>query len=100
MKWEDRHKAVNREEALEALLDGISKNVHVQLLKAFASSRSIPLSIQKPESSLPDPASIAQSEDEYQTAYEYCDSDEEEEFEDSDDFEDSVFLDDYYDYYC
>ena len=92
MKWADRSKAVTREEALEALLDGIGTNVHVQLQKAFAKSWNIPLSIQKPESSVqPKVQSDFIDSDEE----DFIDSDEEEKFEDSD-----CFDDDYYDSYC
>ena len=87
MNWQDRSEAQSKEEAIEALTDGIAKNVDPTELKSYASSWGIPLALQgytKTASAQPaTPATPVVDEDDDEDYYESSDQYEESYYESS-----------------
>ena len=95
MNWNDRDNAKTKDEAIEALLDGISKGVKADDLEAYASIWTIPLSLQNrptqtPVTPVSSPTSLPTSLPTVET------DDEDDDWEDEDDYDDYDDEDDWY----
>ena len=71
MNWNMRNQANTKEEAIQALTDGIANNIEPSQLHGYADIWDIPLALQVKASDVPEPEPVDEDEEDYYDSDEY-----------------------------